>query len=149
MPTATPSRRARLVGTTAAVATLAAMTMTVTGCSRESPAPSRSSCTTVTPALNIDAVTRVIDLGDLVTITAHDVEPALFTAEGVSARSVGELADAVPEQFDGSSWDVIQVDDEGFESEVYLSGPKGELGIVKMRETDCPERTAITITISK
>lgn len=91
----------------------------------------------------------MIDLGDLVTITAHDVADAIVTAEGVSPRSPGELADAVPAQLKGSPWDVIQIDDEGFESEVYLSGPKGELGIVKMRETECAEQTAITVTISK
>jgi len=44
-------------------------------------------------------------------------------------------------------WTVIQVDDEGFESEVYLSGRRGELGIVKMRETACPDQTSVTITI--
>lgn len=146
MLTATCSAVTRLAFATAAM-TLAAMTLTA--CSPESPGASQDSCTTVTPAPNTEAVTAVIDLGDLVTITSHDQQPELLTAEGVSARSVSELIDAVPEQLEGSRWDVVQVDDEGFESEIYVSGPRGELGFLKLRETDCAEQTAITVTISK
>lgn len=145
MLTATCSNLARLVCTTLAVAAA----MTLIACSPNAPSASPGSCTTVTPAPSTEAVTRVIDLGDLMTITEHERTDALFTAEGVSERSVGDLVVAVPEQLEGSSWEVIQVDDEGFESEIYLSGAKGLLGIVKLRETDCSGQTAITVTISK
>ena len=112
MLTATSSRLARLACAVVA-ASLAAVTLAA--CSPDSPAASPSSCAPVTPAPNIDAVTAIIDLGDLVTLTAHDVADALVTAEGVSERSPGELADAVPAQLEGSPWEVIQIDDEGFD----------------------------------
>jgi len=71
----------------------------------------------------------------------------VLTAAGLSTQSVSELAEETPRSLEGTMWTVIQVDDEGFESEVYLSGMRGELGIVKMRATACPDQTSVTITI--
>lgn len=99
------------------------------------------------PAAGPPEVARVLDLGRLVDVRRHRLQKDVLTASGLSTQSVSELAEEIPRSLEGTTWTVIQVDDEGFESEVYLSGKRGELGIVKMRETACPDQTSVTTTI--
>jgi len=80
-------------------------------------------------------------------VRRHRLQKDVLTASGLSTQSVSELAEETPRSLEGTMWTVIQVDDEGFESEVYLSGKRGELGILKMRETACPDQTSVTTTI--
>ncbi len=89
----------------------------------------------------------MLDLGELVTVRTHERDRGVLQVVGESGREVSQLVGQVQDALAGSTWTVVQVDDEGFESELYLSGRRGELAIVKLRETECAERTDVRITV--
>ncbi len=105
-------------------------------------------CVEVTPASNPATVTRLIDLGDAVTLTTTRRQDRLVTARAVSSKGIDDLVTEFQKELAGSTWTVIQVDNEGFEAELYLSGASGELGVVKIRETGCPGQTSVSITVN-
>jgi len=57
-----------------------------------------------------------LDLGRLVDVR-HRLHKDVLTAAGLSTQSVSELAEETTRSLEGTMWTVIQVDDEGFESE--------------------------------
>jgi hypothetical protein len=92
---------------------------------------------------------ELVDLGDTVTFVHQEVTGDVATAEGVSTGSIRDVLAASSDAFEAAGWHLLQVEDEGFDAEVFASGPHGELGIVALRLSDCPDETLVTLTIDR
>lgn len=107
-----------------------------------------SACLPTVAATNAADLDRVLPLGEL-TVTSVHADSEQVRADGISALSPGEFAAAVNQGVEGTDWAAFQSDDEGFESEVYLSGPSDALAVIRARETDCAGQTKVTVNIAR
>jgi hypothetical protein len=91
----------------------------------------------------------LVDLGETVTFVRQEVTGDVTTAEGVSTNSIRDVLATSSDAFEAAGWHLLQVEDEGFDAEVFASGPHGELGIVALRLSGCPDEILVTLTIDR
>ena len=90
-----------------------------------------------------------LDLGDTVVFVREEVTDDVATADGVSTGSIRDVLATSSDAFEAAGWHLLQVEDEGFDAEVFASGPQGELGIAALRRSVCPDETLVTLTIDR
>ena len=69
----------------------------------------------------------------------------VLTLEGTIQSALEEYRSLV----EGSGFDVLQEDNEGFEAELYLQRGRGDLAVVQIRATGCEGKTLILLNIPK
>jgi hypothetical protein len=106
----------------------------------------RGVCRDVTGIEASDELAALVELGDDVVLVRQEVEAESAYAEAVSVRSVGELVQSLAVALERDGWTVLQVDNEGFEAEIFTSRADGAAGVVVMKESRCPDETLVTVT---
>jgi hypothetical protein len=118
-------------------------------CSDEPDEVATDDCGPVEAASAPPEAGELIDLADTVTFVRYDVSGDVTTAEGVSSEKIPDVLDTAAEAFEAAGWTIGMVEDEGDDAEVFANGPEGELGIVALRTSSCPDEVLVTMTIDR
>lgn len=139
-----------------------AVLLVATGCggTEDAPAPSSARTGGCEVAAGTPAPTRLVerlDLGDLVTWTDVQVDPAAVNAVGVAPQAaLDDVLDEVQDAARAQGWDVFSLDDEGFEAEVLARSTAGGtrggagsslLGVV-LREGACEGQVDVSVSVT-
>lgn len=89
-----------------------------------------------------------LDLRPYAIVTRATRNGEFVTAAGVSDLDVTELADKLQADAERAGFTVLRRDDEGIESELYLSHGPVQAGSVQIRiDTKCQERSLVDLAV--
>jgi hypothetical protein len=90
-----------------------------------------------------------LDLRPYAVVTRAERQGEFVTAAGVSDLDVTDLADQLERDAEGAGFTVLRRDDEGIESELYLSRGTTQAGSVQIKiDPKCEGRTLVDLAVS-
>lgn len=121
-----------------------ASALAVPACGAEQPA----ACPPITPvaSASLAPVPDELKLTKLGTVTGVHVDAEQVTATLQADTTVGAATEEVQAHFGDIGWDVVSTDNEGFEAEVFVVRD-ADTGLIKIRESDCPGRVILDVTV--
>jgi hypothetical protein len=110
---------------------------------------SSTACPSPTPGGDAAAVPAGLDLRPYAVVTRAERQGEFVTAAGVSDLDVTDLADQLERDAEGAGFTVLRRDDEGIESELYLSRGANQAGSVQIKiDPKCEGRTLVDLAVS-
>jgi hypothetical protein len=118
------------------------------GCGDPEDSTLGDSCPALTGEAPPPALTRVLDLTGLLLVEEQSSDQSSLQVAGVAERVLPEVLEEIRTALLDQGWTILNLDDEGFEAELFAVGPGGEIGGIRLRDSECEGQTTVTVSLT-
>jgi hypothetical protein len=113
----------------------------------EVPTPA-DTCAALTGEAPPRALTKVLDLTGLFLVEEQSSDLSSLQVAGAAEGTLTDSLEAIRQALLDQGWTILNLDDEGFEAEIFAVGPDGEIGGIRLRDTECEGQTTVTVSLT-